>query len=54
VSLHKGSWRAAIQKQGETQVVGYFQSEIDAAEAYNNRAKALFGDHAKMNEFQEK
>lgn len=43
-------WRSFIQKEGKKYFLGNFEKEVDAAIAYNLKAKELFGDFAKLNE----
>lgn len=42
-------WRGQIVKDGKHFHLGYHDSEIDAALAYNNKAIELFGDYARPN-----
>ena len=51
VAFHKHTkkWRAYITKDNKATYLGYFHSELDAAKAYNNRAKDLFGEFAYLN-----
>ena len=42
-------WRAEIQVKGIRQNIGLFDTEIEAAEAYNKVAKRDFGVFAKLN-----
>ena len=51
VAFHKHTqkWRATIIKDNKAFYLGYFHSEIDAAKAYNKRAKDLFGEFAYIN-----
>lgn len=42
-------WRAYIQKDGKFEHLGLYENEIDAAEAYNNRAIVLHGEFARLN-----
>jgi hypothetical protein len=42
-------WRAKIQVAGVTQHLGRFDDPWTAAEAYNDAARAAFGDHAYLN-----
>jgi len=44
-----GKWRAAIGHNGRFRHIGYFSSEEDAARAYDEKARELFGDFAATN-----
>lgn len=44
-----GKWRAGIQVEGKTVNLGEFDSEQDAALAYNKAARQYFGDVAYQN-----
>lgn len=56
-SIYKGvswrtrqkGWRASIASNYRYYELGVFKSEIDAALAYNEKAKELFGEFAKLN-----
>lgn len=43
-------WRAQIRKDGSARFLGRFHSEKDAAAAYNEAAKEVFGEFALLNE----
>ena len=43
-------WRANIRLNKKLYFLGSFINEIDAAKAYNEKAKELFGKYAKLNE----
>jgi len=51
VSFQKstGKWRAGIQIDGKTINLGEYDSEQDAALAYNKASREHFGDHAYQN-----
>ena len=46
----RNKWRARITINGKTMHLGLFASAIEAARAYNEKAKELFGDFANLNE----
>ena len=43
------SWLAKIQLDGKAMRVGSFKHELEAALAYNTKAKELFGEYARLN-----
>jgi hypothetical protein len=45
-SNSENKWRAFIRINGKGKTIGRFDSELDAAEAYNNEAKKCFGEFA--------
>ncbi len=49
VSIHQGKWRARIKFFYKDIHLGMFNSEIEAAKAYNQKALQLFGQFAKLN-----
>lgn len=44
-----GKWRAGIQVDGKTLNLGEYETEIQAAEAYNQASTKHFGEHAYQN-----
>ena len=50
VMQFRNKWRSRITINGKTMHLGMFASAIEAARAYNEKAKELFGDFANLNE----
>ena len=50
VSQLRGKWRSRITKNGHIKHIGVFDTEAEAAEAYNVAAAELFGSYAALNE----
>lgn len=50
VMRFRDKWRARITLNGKTMHLGLFASAVDAALAYNETAKELFGNFANLNE----
>lgn len=46
-----GKWMAHITINGKNIHLGYFETEIEAAKAYNDKAIELFGEFANLNDF---
>lgn len=44
-----GHWKASLRKGAEVRRIGYFESEEDAARAYDEWARQFFGEHAYLN-----
>jgi len=44
-----GKWRASINHRGKHYHLGLFDTEIEAAHAYDAKARALFGEYAYLN-----
>lgn len=53
ISLEKNRWRAKIIFQKQKIEIGSFETEKEAALAYNRKAIELYGDKAKVNQFDE-
>ena len=45
----RGTWRASIKKGKRGVFLGRFEHQVDAAKAYDSRAKELFGELAVLN-----
>lgn len=50
---NKKKWSASIRKNGKSHFLGCFATEDEAALAYNNKAKELYGETAQLNEIDE-
>ena len=48
-SEHTGKWTAHIGKDGKSYYLGLFYEEEDAARAYDEAARRMFGEHARLN-----
>jgi hypothetical protein len=46
-------WRASFVKDNITYYIGRFKNEIDAAKAYNKKAKEVYGKFARLNIFED-
>jgi hypothetical protein len=55
VSYHKkgGKWAARIKTKGKIYNLGHYKNEINAAIAYNDAAKSMFGEYAKLNQIED-
>jgi len=49
----KKKWVAQIRINGNNKFIGHFETAAEAAIAYNNKAKELFGEFARLNEVEE-
>jgi hypothetical protein len=48
-SKNAKKWRAQIKVDGKTKHIGYFDSEVNAANAYDEKAGSFFGQFAYLN-----
>jgi len=48
-SKDHGAWRARIKCHNRSMLLGYFSTKEEAARAYNEKAKELFGVYARLN-----
>lgn len=48
-SKDRNLWHAKVKHKGVYYNLGRFKKEVDAAMAYNKKAKELFGEYAKLN-----
>lgn len=46
---NRNKWLVAIMKEGKKYHLGRYNLEIDAALAYDKKAKALWGQYARLN-----
>jgi len=51
VSRHQrgNCWRVTLTCNGKQKYIGHFQSEVDAAHAYDAAAKKIFGEFSRLN-----
>lgn len=45
----RGKWKAQLQHEGKNRFIGRYDEEEDAAAAYDERAREVFGEHARLN-----
>lgn len=50
-SKKRKKYRAYITRDGKQYYLGYFNTKEEAAEAYNEKAKELFGNFARLNQY---
>lgn len=51
VTKCKGRWMALIREDGTTKYLGNFDTETEAAKAYNVAAERIHGEFANLNTF---
>ena len=49
VTKHGNNWRASISCNGTQERLGSHKTQVEAAKAYNKKAKELYGDNARLN-----
>lgn len=49
IGPHGRKWRADIVFHGKRKYLGLFKTDIEAAQAYNQMARILFGEFARLN-----
>ena len=49
MSRRYGKWKARIKQNGSDLVIGDFDDELEAAYAYDAKARQLHGDKAMLN-----
>ena len=49
---HSKKWRCSIMKDNKSHFLGYYEDENEAALAYNEKAKELYGEHAYQNKIE--
>jgi hypothetical protein len=47
--LVKGRWRSEHTLNKKTVHIGYFDTQIEAAQAYDNKVREIYGEFAKLN-----
>ena len=52
-SKQQNKWKVGIKNYSEQMHLGYFEHEIDAAKAYDKKAREIFGDYACLNFYNE-
>lgn len=50
---HLSKWESKFYKNGQKYYVGVFENEVDAARAYNEKVKQIFGEFANLNVIEE-
>jgi hypothetical protein len=48
-----GKWQASIKSKGKNFYLGSFETQIDAAKAYNDKAIEFYGQFANINKLEE-
>lgn len=46
----KNKWETRVRLNGRPKIVGFFSDPVDAAKAYDAKAKEIYGDFARLND----
>ena len=53
VNKHDGKWQARIGHKYKQLYIGFYDTEAEAARAYNHKALEIFGEFARLNQIRE-
>ena len=49
MSRRYGKWKARIRQEGTDIIIGDYDNELDAARAYDKKARVMHGEKAQLN-----